>query len=90
MVLQLLSYAWPPRPVRQLYSSGLVRTSYDTQPTRVLEALVQRPRLVAVKLKYHRLKPGGVRCASAVFPSCEIKVPPAEAWWCPINVGCVC
>jgi hypothetical protein len=40
--------------------------------------------LVAMKLKNHRLKPGGVAEASgAVVGSCEVEGPPAKAWWCP-------
>ena len=36
----------------------------------------------AKKLKYHRLKPGGVRCAVAAVASFKVEVPPAKAWWC--------
>src|ERR1044072_8973256 len=38
---------------------------------------------LARKLKYHRLKPGGVsQAVSDDLLSARIEVPPAEAWWC--------
>jgi len=40
--------------------------------------------LVAKKLNYHRLKPGGVPCVCWSSCSREIELPPAEAGWCPV------
>jgi len=40
--------------------------------------------LVAVKLKHHRLKPGGVLSRFyGLACSCKVEAPPAKAWWCP-------
>ena len=38
---------------------------------------------VVTKLKYHRLKPGGVRVTNKVLCSYKVEVPPAKAWGCP-------
>ena len=40
-------------------------------------------RCLAKKLKYHRLKRGGVRAGDGSVSSYEIEVPPAKARWCP-------
>jgi len=48
-----------------------------------VSVLVRVPPSVVMKLKYHRLKPGGV-CPGQGSSKCsyEIEVPPAKAWWC--------
>jgi hypothetical protein len=46
---------------------------------------------VAMKLKDHRLKPGGVlKDSGAVVGSYEIEEPPAKAMWCPKGFGGGC
>src|SRR6185295_10131286 len=45
---------------------------------------------VAEKLKYHRLKPGGVRATKGVLCSRKVEVPPAKAWWCPRDEKAFC
>src|SRR6185295_2841947 len=66
----------------QASAGGTSTSSLNTTPTTEIG-----PVLVAVKLKHHRLKPGGVRVFACPVASCEIDGPPAKARWCP-NVGC--
>ena len=63
---------------------GFSRIS-ELQASRMLRNFLKRAVLlvVAEKLKYHRLKPGGVQVIFFSSSSCKIDTPPAEAWWCP-------
>jgi len=42
---------------------------------------------LAMKLKYHRLKPVVSRDVRGTVSSYEVEVPPAKAWWCPEMFG---
>jgi len=83
VVLQLHNYKVAPNPLetppgfsRWYFNFSAISEGVPTEPNR-------RSFARAVKLKYHRLKPGGVLVLVLPTHSCEIEGPPAKAWWCP-------